>query len=61
MNELRDATTEEMKQVDGGLWMQFLDNWIGAMTGGTCGYGSNGFEGPYQTAYKNPKSAPGGP
>ena len=52
---LRELNATELAEIEGGLWMQLLDNWISAMTGGLCGYGPNGFEGPYQTVYKNPK------
>jgi hypothetical protein len=38
--------------------MNFLDGALGGTTGGLVGYGANGIEGPYKTAYKNP---PGGP
>jgi hypothetical protein len=55
VNELRELSAAELAGVEGGLWAQFLDSWIGALTGGLCGYGPNGFEGPYQTVYKNPK------
>ncbi len=61
MNEMREMSEKEMEQVEGGMTMQwFLDNWLGAMTGGLVGYGPNGVTGPYETAYKN-KYVPGGP
>lgn len=62
MNEMRELNADELQKVEGGMmpaWFQdYLDNVVGAMTGGLVGYGPNGFEGPYHTAYKNP---PGGP
>ena len=51
--EFREIGKDEMAQVEGGMWMEFLDNWIGAMTGGLCGYGPDGFQGPYQSVPKN--------
>lgn len=53
--ELREVTKAEMSQVEGGLMSQFLDDWVGVMTGGLVGYGPGGFYTVFQTATKSKK------
>lgn len=61
MQELRELNANEMAQIEGGKWMEWLDWYVSGLTGGLVGYGPNGFEGPYQTAHKNPKGGGNNP
>jgi hypothetical protein len=52
---LRGLSRDEMARIEGGTWMETLNDWLRFTTLGAIGYGSGGLEGPYGTGYKSPK------